>query len=74
MYVSVKEDTGTFTLTVELSPAATKPVTVAYTTGDGTATSSDDYIPAAGTLTFDAGETSKVRAWGMQECVQELCV
>ena len=34
-------------------------VTVTYTTSDGTAAAGLDYVAAAGTLVFGAGETSK---------------
>ena len=48
------------TFTVSLSAAATGAVTVNYATSDGTASStSNDYQPASGTLTFATGETSK---------------
>ena len=55
-------DSGTRDLafTVALSSAATSPVTVAYTTTNGTATAGSDYTARSGTLTFAAGETSKV--------------
>ncbi|MGQ0583323.1 MAG: Calx-beta domain-containing protein [Reyranella sp.] len=46
--------------TVTLSAASTSPVTVAYSTGNGTAMAGTDYAALAGTLTFAAGETSKV--------------
>ncbi|SEP49729.1 Aryl-phospho-beta-D-glucosidase BglC, GH1 family [Rhodospirillales bacterium URHD0017] len=46
--------------TVSLSSAATGPITVAYATSNGTATAGSDYTAASGTLTFAAGETSKV--------------
>src|SRR5204863_499227 len=46
--------------TVTLSAASTSPVTVAYATANGTATAGSDYAALAGTLTFAAGETSKV--------------
>ena len=59
--LSVQENAGTAMLTVQLSAAAASPVTVAYAATDGTANSSD-YTLAAGTLTFVAGETSKVSA------------
>ena len=42
-----------------LDEAATNTVTVDYATSDGTADASDDYTAKSGTLTFDAGETSK---------------
>jgi hypothetical protein len=45
--------------TVTLSAAASGPVTVAYSTSNGTATAGSDYQPASGTVTFAAGETSK---------------
>ena len=45
--------------TVTLDEAATDTVTVDYATSDGTADAGDDYTAKSGTLTFDAGETSK---------------
>ena len=60
--VSVQEgNSGTrlMTFTVTLSAAAAGPVTVAYSTADGTATSGSDYVAASGNLTFAAGEISK---------------
>jgi hypothetical protein len=48
------------TFTVSLSAAYTQPVTVRYTTADGSATAAaGDYQPTTGMLTFAAGETSK---------------
>ena len=44
---------------VTLSRAASGEVTVNYATRDGTATAGEDYTFTRGTLTFDAGETSK---------------
>lgn len=46
-----------FTVAVAELPASAFPVTVDYTTTDGTADSSD-YRPTAGTLTFQAGDTT----------------
>ena len=45
--------------TVSLDEAATDTVTVDYATSDGTATAGSDYTSTSGTLTFDAGTTSK---------------
>src|SRR5262249_39002458 len=44
---------------VSLDGPAGEAVTVDYATADGTATAGADYVPAAGTLTFAAGETAK---------------
>jgi hypothetical protein len=51
--------TGTQDFTVTLSRAFDQPVTVSYATADGTATAGSDYQAAAGTLTFNPGETTK---------------
>lgn len=59
---TIKEgDSGTrdMTFTVTLSAATTNPVTVTYSTADGTAKAGQDYIAQTGTLTFAPGETSK---------------
>ena len=45
--------------TVTLSQAATAPVSVGYTTVNGTAIAGQDYASVVGTLTFAAGETAK---------------
>jgi Calx-beta domain len=47
------------TFTVSLSKPVAGPVTVSYTTADGTATASSDYVTMAGTLAFAAGEMTK---------------
>lgn len=44
---------------VTLSAASATPVTVAFSSRDGTATAGSDYTAANGTLTFAPGETSK---------------
>jgi hypothetical protein len=54
-------DTGTVTavFTVSLSAPSNVPVTVNYTTADGTATvGGNDYVAASGTLIFAPGETT----------------
>ena len=47
------------TFTVGLRPAPTSRVTVRYATSDGTARRGSDYTSTRGTLTFDAGESTK---------------
>ncbi|GAY17518.1 hypothetical protein MSZK_42440 [Mycobacterium sp. shizuoka-1] len=42
-----------------LSKASTKPVTVSYTTANGSATAGQDYTAASGTVTFAPGVTSQ---------------
>ena len=50
---------GNTTFTVSLSSAAASPVTVNFTTANGTAVAGSDYVAQSGTLTFAAGETQK---------------
>lgn len=57
--VTVREDTGSAAFTVTLSDPSPVPVTVAYTTGNGTATQPADYGLTAGTLTFAPGQLSR---------------
>ncbi|HEX6163369.1 MAG TPA: Calx-beta domain-containing protein, partial [Vicinamibacterales bacterium] len=60
--VSLNEgDSGSslMTFTVSLSPAAAGVVTVDYATANQTASAGSDYAATSGTLTFNAGETSK---------------
>ena len=52
-------DDSSISFTVTLDEAATGTVTVDYATSDGTADAGDDYTSTSGTLTFDAGTTSK---------------
>lgn len=52
------ESVTTVSLTVSLSAASTQPVSVVYSTGDGSATAGADYPTASGTLAFSAGSTS----------------
>ena len=44
---------------VYLSRAATEPVTVKYSTEDGSAKAGVDYVATKGSLTFDPGEVAK---------------
>ncbi len=55
---SANEDDGSVTFTVGLSTASSNEVTVAWATGDGTATAGSDYTAANGTLTFPASGTT----------------
>ncbi|MEQ1851491.1 MAG: Calx-beta domain-containing protein, partial [Chthoniobacteraceae bacterium] len=57
--VTVNEAAGTATFTVTLSAASGLPVSVAYATGDLSATGGADYTALAGTLNFAAGATSR---------------
>jgi chitinase len=50
---------GTLAFTVRLSVASTSPVTVRYTTADGTAKAGTDYVAGSGTITFAPGETER---------------
>jgi probable HAF family extracellular repeat protein len=50
--------TRTATFTVTLSPASSQPVTVAYSTANGSATAGSDYQSTSGTVTFAAGQTT----------------
>jgi VCBS repeat-containing protein len=48
-----------FAFTVRLSQPSNQPVSVKYTTADGTATAAEgDYVPTAGTLNFAKGQTT----------------
>jgi len=60
--VSVQEGNSGMTtarFTVTLSAAATGPVSIVYSTANGTAIAGSDYTATSGTLSFAAGETSK---------------
>jgi hypothetical protein len=55
-----KNKTTLFTFTVKLSVPYDQPVTMSFSTVDGTATTGDgDYVAKSGTLTFAPGETTK---------------
>ncbi len=63
--VSVNEgNSGTTSavFAVSLSTASGKPISVAYGTANGTATAGSDYAAASGTVSFNAGETTKTIA------------
>jgi DNA/RNA endonuclease G (NUC1)/PKD repeat protein len=49
----------TLTFTVSLSAASAKPITVNYSTVDGTATADSDYTAASGILSFAPGQISQ---------------
>ena len=53
------ENSGTATVTVTLSGASSRAVTVDYATSDGTAEAGVDYEAATGTVTFANGETAR---------------
>jgi glucose/arabinose dehydrogenase len=55
-YAVIEGETATITVT---RTGTSGPVTVDFTTSDGTASAPDDYTSASGTLTFQAGETTK---------------
>jgi LEA14-like dessication related protein len=57
--VSVSESSANASFTVTLSTTSTLPVSVDYSTANGTATAGADYTPVSGTLTFNPGETVK---------------
>ena len=59
--VTVDEDSGTATLTVEMvsTLASLRTMTVDYATSDGTASAGTDYTATSGTLTFVPGDTTE---------------
>ena len=56
---SAREDGGLLRFTVRLDPASGRAVTVGYATRDGTTAAGSDYEPAAGTVTFSPGATTR---------------
>ena len=56
---AVEGQDATLDFVVTLSRAASWTVSVDYATADGSATAGEDYSAASGTLTFNAGETTK---------------
>ena len=57
--VSVDENGGTAVFTVSLSAASGLPVTVKYSTANGTAIAGSDYAATSGALTFAPGTTTQ---------------
>ena len=55
----VSEGTATLGFTATLSRASGAPVTVGYSTANGTAVAGSDYVGGSGTVTFAAGQTSQ---------------
>lgn len=55
--IPVTEANTTVTVTVQLTQALDIPVTLDYTTQDGTATAGEDYVATSGTLTVTPGMT-----------------
>ncbi|SIO34822.1 Aryl-phospho-beta-D-glucosidase BglC, GH1 family [Singulisphaera sp. GP187] len=60
--VSVGSTATQALFTVTLTQPATTPISVAYTTADGTAKSATDYQAVSGTLQFRAGQTTQTIA------------
>ncbi len=56
---SLREGEGRATITVRRTGPTDAVVSVDYATADGTAVAGQDYLPATGTLTFDAGVTEQ---------------
>ncbi|HVG34794.1 MAG TPA: FG-GAP-like repeat-containing protein [Pyrinomonadaceae bacterium] len=56
---TVNENAGSALITVTRAGDTFSAVTINYATSDNTASAGSDYTAAAGTLTFNAGETSK---------------
>ena len=54
--------TQSASLTVTLSTASSQPITVSYSTANGSAAAGSDYQSASGAVTFNAGQTSKTIA------------
>lgn len=63
--VSAPEESQSAAFTLSLSRESGKIVTVAYATGDGSATAPGDYASRSGTIIFLAGETSKAVSVGV---------
>ncbi|HEY0601486.1 MAG TPA: Calx-beta domain-containing protein [Herpetosiphonaceae bacterium] len=57
--ITIHENVGLADVEVKLSSASNNPISVDYTTSNGTAIAGSDYTATSGTLTFDPGETRK---------------
>ena len=69
---AVEGQDATLDFVVTLSRAASWTVSVDYATGDGSATAGSDYTATSGTLTFNAGETTKtVRVAVLDDAVND---
>ena len=60
--LNTNEASGTAEFTVSLNSASSFPVTVDFSTIDGSAVEESDYIANSGTVTFEPGETNKTIA------------
>jgi len=56
--LSVEESAGQATFTVSISTPSDEPITVDYTTQDGSAVAGSDYTAHSGTITIPAGQTT----------------
>ena len=54
------ETGGAATISVQLSAASSRAITVHYATSNGSAIALRDYFPTGGDLTFEPGKTSKI--------------
>ena len=57
---NVNEFDTSVQLTIDLTPASGKPVTINYSTQSGSATEGSDFVKSNNSLTFSAGETQKI--------------
>jgi parallel beta-helix repeat protein len=56
--INTTEEAGSVTVTVTRTGGTEGPLTVGYSTANGTATAPSDYTPAAGSVTFPAGSAA----------------
>ncbi|MEA1914496.1 MAG: Calx-beta domain-containing protein, partial [Campylobacterota bacterium] len=64
---SVNEEDGVMIFIVSLSNPSSVPVTVEYSTQDGSARSGSDYVGDTNTITFQPGETSQTLSIAVQD-------